>query len=111
ECQVQKTGTMPTWRAKARGPPNRAGAPRAGAGAAAPRGRRAAPGPRAPPPDVSGRRGRPAERLRWVVETVVRALGDHPNFLRLLVVMAAQPPAAGDGEAQAGVNPTPAAAP
>jgi AcrR family transcriptional regulator len=55
-------------------------------------------------PDMSGRRGRPAEHLRWVVETVVRALGDHPNFLRLLVVMAAQPPAAGDGEVHAVVN-------
>jgi AcrR family transcriptional regulator len=55
-------------------------------------------------PDMSQRHGRPAEHLRRVVETVGEVLNHHPNFLRLLVVMAAQPPAAGDGKIHAVVN-------
>jgi len=35
------------------------------------------------------------------VSAVVRTLERHPDFLRLPIVFAAQPPAAGDGEVQA----------
>lgn len=54
------------------------------------------------PPDR--RIGRPAEHLATVASTAIEALDRHPNFLRLLVVFATQPPAAGDGEVQAVVG-------
>jgi AcrR family transcriptional regulator len=41
------------------------------------------------------RAGRPAQHLARVIATAVGALGRHPDFLRLLIVFAAQPPAAG----------------
>ena len=44
--------------------------------------------------------GRPAAHLAMVMSTAVRALERHPHFLRLLIVFAAQPPAAGDGQVQ-----------
>ena len=47
------------------------------------------------------RAGRPAEHLRMVLAGTVRALEGHPHFLRLLIVLAAQPPAVADGAVQA----------
>jgi AcrR family transcriptional regulator len=44
--------------------------------------------------------GRPAAHLAMVISTAIRALERHPDFLRLLIVFAAQPPAAGDGQIQ-----------
>ena len=55
-------------------------------------------------PEPDRRVGRPAEHLAGVVSTAVRTLEDHPNFLRLLIVFAAQPPRAGNGEVQAVVD-------
>src|SRR5512133_672382 len=49
-------------------------------------------------PERNRRAGRPAEHLAGVVSDVVRTLERHPNFLRLLIVFAVQPPAVGDGE-------------
>jgi AcrR family transcriptional regulator len=48
--------------------------------------------------------GRPAEHLARVVSAAVRTLEDHPNFLRLLIFFATQPPHAGNGEVQAVVD-------
>ena len=42
--------------------------------------------------------GTPVEHLRLVVSTTAAVLSEHPDFLRLLVVIAAQPPQAGDGQ-------------
>jgi AcrR family transcriptional regulator len=42
--------------------------------------------------------GRPTEHLARVVSAAVRTLEGHPNFLRLLIVFATQPPRAGNGE-------------
>ena len=47
------------------------------------------------------RAGRPAEHLAAVLAGAVRALERHPHFLRLLIVLAVQPPAVDDGEVQA----------
>jgi AcrR family transcriptional regulator len=55
-------------------------------------------------PEPDRRVGRPAEHLAGVVSAAVRTLEDHPNFLRLLIVFAAQPPRAGNGEVQAVVD-------
>jgi len=58
-------------------------------------------------PDLDRRPGDPAwaqEHLARVVSAAVRTLERHPDFLRLLIVFAAQPPAAGDGEIQAVVR-------
>jgi len=52
-------------------------------------------------PDLDRRPGRPAQHLARVVSATVRTLERHPDFLRLLIVFAAQPPTAGDGEVQA----------
>src|SRR5271165_4711944 len=52
-------------------------------------------------PDLTRRPGRPAQHLARVVSATVGTLQRHPDFLRLLIVFAAQPPAAGDGEIQA----------
>jgi AcrR family transcriptional regulator len=49
-------------------------------------------------PDPDRRIGRSAEHLTRVVLSAVQTLARHPNFLRLLVVFAVQPPRAGDGE-------------
>ena len=55
-------------------------------------------------PEWDRRAGRPAEHLAMVVATAVRILERHPDFLRLLIVFAAQPAAAGDGQVQAVVS-------
>ena len=52
-------------------------------------------------PDLTRRPGRPAQHLARVVSAAVGTLQRHPDFLRLLIVFAAQPPAAGEGEIQA----------
>ena len=52
-------------------------------------------------PDLTRRPGRPAQHLATVVSAAVGTLERHPDFLRLLIVFAAQPPAAGEGEIQA----------
>jgi AcrR family transcriptional regulator len=52
-------------------------------------------------PEISRRPGRPAQHLARVVSATTGTLERHPNFLRLLIAFAAQPPAAGDGEVQA----------
>jgi AcrR family transcriptional regulator len=49
-------------------------------------------------PVPAARLGAPADHLRVVISTAVRVLEDHPDFLRLLVVFAVQPPSASDGE-------------
>ena len=55
-------------------------------------------------PDLTRRPGRPAQHLARVVSAAVGTLQRHPDFLRLLIVFAAQPPAAGQGEIQAVVR-------
>ena len=52
-------------------------------------------------PDLSRRPGRPAQHLVRVVSAATRTLDRHPDFLRLLIAFAVQPPATGDGEVQA----------
>ena len=52
-------------------------------------------------PDLTQRPGRAAQHLARVVSAAVGTLQRHPDFLRLLIVFAAQPPAAGEGEIQA----------
>ena len=49
-------------------------------------------------PEWDRRAGSPGAHLALVLSTAVRALERHPHFLRLLIVFAAQPPAAGDGQ-------------
>lgn len=49
-------------------------------------------------PEFDRRIGSRQEHLRVVVETVGSLLDRHPDFLRILVVMAAQPTGAGEGE-------------
>ena len=49
-------------------------------------------------PAFDRRIGSRQEHLRVVVETVGSLLDRHPDFLRILVVMAAQPMSAGEGE-------------
>jgi AcrR family transcriptional regulator len=55
-------------------------------------------------PDADQRLGRPAEHLAGMALATIETLERHPNFLRLLIVFAAQPPRAGDGEVQAVVG-------
>ena len=55
-------------------------------------------------PRIDRRIGSPAEHLRAVVETGAATLELHPDFLRILVVMATQPIDAGKGEVHAVVN-------
>ena len=49
-------------------------------------------------PDWNRRIGDPAEHLTTVLSTTAQTLERHPNFLRLLIVFAVQPPAGDDGE-------------
>lgn len=49
-------------------------------------------------PDWERRMGRPAEHLAAAVSSAVVALECHPDFLRLLIVLATQPPATGQDE-------------
>jgi AcrR family transcriptional regulator len=55
-------------------------------------------------PDRAQRVGTAADYLRAVVSGVVEALERHPDFLRLLIVFAVQPPTAADGEVAAVVD-------
>ena len=50
------------------------------------------------------RSGRPAQRLARFIARVAETLERHPDFLRLLIVFAAQPPTAAGGEIQAVVG-------
>jgi AcrR family transcriptional regulator len=52
-------------------------------------------------PEWDRRTGRPAQHLARVISAAVGTLERHPNFLRLLLVLAAQPPAGGGGEIRA----------
>ena len=49
-------------------------------------------------PDYDQRSGTAVEHLRLVIFDAVDALERHPNFLRLVIAFAVQPPQAGDGE-------------
>ena len=51
-------------------------------------------------PNWDRRLGRPARHLSAVVAGGLQTLEGHPNFLRLLIGFAAQPPAAGNGQIQ-----------
>jgi AcrR family transcriptional regulator len=55
-------------------------------------------------PDLSRRPGRPAQHLARVTAAAARTLERQPDFLRLLIVFAVQPPTAGEGEIQAVVR-------
>jgi AcrR family transcriptional regulator len=55
-------------------------------------------------PEPDSRLGRPVEHLSTVVLAAVRRLARQPNFLRLLVVFAVQPPAGGSGQVDAVVD-------
>jgi AcrR family transcriptional regulator len=48
-------------------------------------------------PTLDRRAGRPSQHLTRVIATAVQTLERHPHFLRLLIVFAAQPPAADPG--------------
>ena len=49
-------------------------------------------------PQPDARLGSPIEHLTQLSSTVVETLELHPNFLRLLIAFAVQPPLAGEGE-------------
>jgi len=49
-------------------------------------------------PDYDRRSGTAVEHLRMVVSDAVEALERQPNFLRLIIAFAVQPPQSGDGE-------------
>jgi AcrR family transcriptional regulator len=49
-------------------------------------------------PQPSTRLGSSRQHVDAMVSTLIDALARHPNFLRLLIVFATQPPAAGNGE-------------
>jgi AcrR family transcriptional regulator len=55
-------------------------------------------------PRPTRRLGSATEHLRVMTLAVTEALERHPNFLRLLIVFATQPPTAGHGEVHAVVN-------
>jgi AcrR family transcriptional regulator len=55
-------------------------------------------------PDIDRRIGRRIEHLRTLVDIVSATLERQPDFLRILVVMAAQPNNAGEGEVHRAVN-------
>ena len=55
-------------------------------------------------PEPQVRVGTAIEHLRVVVDEAAAALGRHPDFLRLLLVFAVQPPRAGDGAVAAVVR-------
>jgi AcrR family transcriptional regulator len=55
-------------------------------------------------PIIERRSGTQAEHLRTLVEAVSHTLERHPDFLRILVVMATQPMNAGEGEVHRVVN-------
>jgi AcrR family transcriptional regulator len=55
-------------------------------------------------PDIDRRASSQREHLRLLVDAVASTLTRHPNFLRILIVMATQPAGAGDGEIHTVVN-------
>ena len=55
-------------------------------------------------PDLDRQIGRGTEHQNRVISAAVQNLERHPNFLRLMVVFAVQPPRAGDGEVHAVVG-------
>jgi AcrR family transcriptional regulator len=55
-------------------------------------------------PRLDRRVGRPREHLATVISTAAETLERHPNFLRLLIVLATQPPAGSGGEIEAVVG-------
>jgi AcrR family transcriptional regulator len=55
-------------------------------------------------PDPERRIGRPGEHLRRLVSSAAETLRRHPNFLRLLIVFAIQPPQSGNGNVDAVVE-------
>src|SRR5690242_3205803 len=55
-------------------------------------------------PVIDRRVGTRSEHLRLLVETTAATLEQHPDFLRILVVMATQPVNAGEGEVHVVVN-------
>ena len=55
-------------------------------------------------PEIGRRQGSRIEHLGALFDTVAATLERHPDFLRLLVVMAAQPINAGEGEVHRVVN-------
>ena len=55
-------------------------------------------------PEWDRRIGRPGQHLARISSAAVETLERHPDFLRLLIVFAAQPPAGGDGEIHAVVG-------
>src|SRR5580692_2792203 len=55
-------------------------------------------------PTPTERRGRPAQHLESLFADLIAALDRHPDFLRLLIVFATQPRAAGGGDVQAVVD-------
>ena len=55
-------------------------------------------------PELHEREGTPTEHLRTVVSNTIVTLERHPNFLRLLIVFAVQPPNASDGDVVAVVR-------
>ena len=55
-------------------------------------------------PQPSERTGSSRQHAEAMASTLIEALGRHPNFLRLLIVFATQPPAAGNGEVRAVVS-------
>jgi AcrR family transcriptional regulator len=55
-------------------------------------------------PELHERVGSPSDHLRAVVANAVDALDRHPDFLRLLIVFAVQPPNAGGGDVAAVVR-------
>ena len=61
-------------------------------------------------PEPDRRTGRASEHLRGAVSAAVEALERHPNFLRLLIVFAVQPPQAANGDVAAVVGHVRAAA-
>jgi AcrR family transcriptional regulator len=52
-------------------------------------------------PEWNRRTGRPAQHLARIISAAIRTLERHPNFLRLLIVLAAQPPDGEQGEIRA----------
>ena len=52
-------------------------------------------------PEWNRRIGRPAQHLAQIISAAIRTLERHPNFLRLLIVLAAQPPDGERGEIRA----------
>jgi AcrR family transcriptional regulator len=52
-------------------------------------------------PEWDRRTGRPAQHLARIISAAIRTLEHHPDFLRLLIVLAAQPPDGGGGEIRA----------